>query len=24
MVADGQIVDGKTVILVQWGAMNLF
>jgi nudix-type nucleoside diphosphatase (YffH/AdpP family) len=24
MVADGRIVDGKTVILVQWGAMNLF
>jgi hypothetical protein len=24
MIDDGRIVDGKTVILVQWAALNLF
>jgi hypothetical protein len=24
MIADGRIADGKTVILLQWAALNLF
>ena len=24
MIDDGRIVDGKTVILLQWAALNLF
>jgi hypothetical protein len=24
MVSDGRIADGKTVILIQWAALNLF